>query len=92
MAPPWRWHGEFLGVTTYRFGNGRLDLRTRELTVDGAPVHVEPQVFDVLAYLIEHRDRLVSKTELLDAVWGSQFVTESALTSSVQWTSNAVAN
>jgi predicted ATPase/DNA-binding winged helix-turn-helix (wHTH) protein len=71
-------------VTTYRFGNGRLDLRTRELRVDGLLVPVEPQVFDVLVYLVEHRDRLVSKTELLDAVWGSQFVTESALTSRIK--------
>jgi DNA-binding winged helix-turn-helix (wHTH) protein len=42
---------------------------------------MEPQVFDVLAFLISHRDRVVSKEELLDSVWGDRFVSESALTS-----------
>jgi DNA-binding winged helix-turn-helix (wHTH) protein len=35
-------------------------------------VHVEPQVFTLLEHLIEHRDRVVAKTELLDAVWGGR--------------------
>ena len=43
--------------------------------------HVEPQVFDVLVYLIRHRDRVVTKAELLDNVWGDRFVSESALAS-----------
>ena len=43
-------------------------------------MHVEPQVFDVLTYLIEHRDRVVTKSELLESVWGHDFVSESALT------------
>ncbi len=71
-------------MTTYGFGNGRLDLRARERRIDGDLVRIEPQVFDVLAYLLEPRDRLVSRTELLDAVWGSQFVTESALSSRIK--------
>ena len=45
---------------------------------------MEPQVFDVLAYLINHRDRIVSKAELLDNVWGDRFVSESALTSRIK--------
>jgi pimeloyl-ACP methyl ester carboxylesterase len=51
---------------------------------DGADVRVEPQVFDVLSYLIEHRDRVVLKTELLDEIWGDRFVSESALTSRIK--------
>jgi pimeloyl-ACP methyl ester carboxylesterase len=47
-------------------------------------------VFDVLAFLVEHRDRVVHKTELLDAVWGHQFVTESALTTRVKQLRQAV--
>ncbi|MET0147305.1 MAG: alpha/beta fold hydrolase [Ilumatobacteraceae bacterium] len=43
--------------------------------------HVEPQVFDVLLYLVRHRDRVVTKAELLDNVWGDRFVSESALAS-----------
>ena len=39
-------------------------------------------MFDVLLYLIRHRDRVVTKAELLDNVWGDRFVSESALASS----------
>ncbi len=44
-------------------------------------MHVEPQVFDVLVYLISHRDRVVTKMQLLDEVWGDRFVSQSALAS-----------
>jgi predicted ATPase/DNA-binding winged helix-turn-helix (wHTH) protein len=77
-------------MAAYRFGDCRLDLEARELTVGGAVVHVEPQVFDVLAYLVVHRTRLVTKAELLDAVWGNQFVTESALTSRIKSARSAI--
>ena len=74
----------------YRFAQSLLDTTRYELVSDGEQVHVEPQVFDVLAYLVEHRDRVVRKTELLDAVWGHQFVTESALTTRVKQLRRAV--
>ncbi|MDX2381731.1 MAG: transcriptional regulator, partial [Acidimicrobiia bacterium] len=67
-----------------RFGRCELDLDRVELRVDGVQVQVEPQVFDVLAYLVEHRERLVPKEELLDNVWGDRFVSESALTSRIK--------
>ena len=41
-------------------------------------------MFDVLRYLVEHRDRVVPKEELLDNVWGDRFVSESALTSRIK--------
>ncbi len=47
-------------------------------------IAIELQVFDVLALLILHRDREVSKEELLDEVWGDRFVSESALTSRIK--------
>jgi pimeloyl-ACP methyl ester carboxylesterase len=53
-------------------------------------VHVEPQVFDVLTHLIEHRDRVVTKSELLESVWGHDFVSESALTTRVKQLRQAV--
>ena len=53
-------------------------------------MHVEPQVFDVLTYLIEHRDRVVTKSELLESVWGHDFVSESALTTRVKQLRQAV--
>lgn len=67
-----------------RFGRCELDLDRVEVRVDGVQVQVEPQVFDVLAYLVEHRERLVPKEELLDNVWGDRFVSESALTSRIK--------
>jgi pimeloyl-ACP methyl ester carboxylesterase/DNA-binding winged helix-turn-helix (wHTH) protein len=67
-----------------------LDPRQFELRRGGELVHVEPQVFTLLAHLIEHRDRVVAKTELLDAIWGGRFVSESALTSRVKMLRRAV--
>jgi hypothetical protein len=49
----------------FAFGRYELDTRVYELRRAGCPRPVEPQVFDVLAYLVQHRDRLVSKEELL---------------------------
>jgi predicted ATPase/DNA-binding winged helix-turn-helix (wHTH) protein len=77
-------------MAAYRFGRCRLDTEARELSVDGATVHLEPQVFDVLAHLVENRDRLVAKTELLDEIWGNQFVSESALTSRIKSARSAI--
>ena len=68
----------------YKFDGYELDLDLFELRRDGERVAVEPQVFDVLAYLVEHRARVVEKNELLDAVWKTTFVTESALTSRIK--------
>jgi DNA-binding winged helix-turn-helix (wHTH) protein len=73
-----------------RFGSCEVDLGRVEIHRDSEPVPVEPQVFDVLAYLIEHRDRLVTKEELLDNVWGDRFVSESALTSRIKSARQAV--
>lgn len=72
------------GRVRYLLGRHSLDLSKLELSLDGDIIHVEPQVFDVLAYLVEHRDRVVTKEELLDEVWNSRFVSESALTSRVK--------
>jgi DNA-binding winged helix-turn-helix (wHTH) protein/tetratricopeptide (TPR) repeat protein len=72
------------------FGTCELDVERRELRRDGKVVPVEPQVFDVLAYLLDHRDRVVPKTELLDEVWGDRFVSESALTSRIKSARRAV--
>ena len=74
----------------WRFGRCELDLDRVELRRDGVPARLEPQAFDVLAYLLRHRDRVVSKDELLDEVWGTRFVTESALTSRIKSVRQAV--
>jgi DNA-binding winged helix-turn-helix (wHTH) protein/alpha-beta hydrolase superfamily lysophospholipase len=68
----------------YSFDGVEIDTDRFVLHRDGVDVPVEPQVFDVLAYLVEHRDRLVTKNELLDEIWGDRFVSESALTSRIK--------
>lgn len=74
----------------YAFGAYELDLDKYELRGHGSIVPIEPQVFDVLAYLIQCRDRVVSKEELLDNVWGDRFVSESALTSRIKAARRAI--
>jgi pimeloyl-ACP methyl ester carboxylesterase/DNA-binding winged helix-turn-helix (wHTH) protein len=82
--------GRGRGAMIYSFGHGELDTDRYELRVDGELVPLEPQVFDVLAYLVERRDRVVTKEELLDNVWGDRFVSESALTSRIKAARRAV--
>jgi predicted ATPase/DNA-binding winged helix-turn-helix (wHTH) protein len=74
----------------FRFERCELDTGAYRLEVDGVPEPVEPQVFELLVYLIEHRDRVVTKEELLDNIWGDRFVSESALTSRLKSARRAV--
>src|SRR5437868_4810030 len=60
-----------------------LDVRRRELKKGGVQVAVEPQVFDLLIYLVENRDRVVSKDDMIASVWGGRIVSESTLTSRI---------
>ena len=66
------------------FQGFELDTERRTLRVDGSEVEVEPRVFDVLAYLVEHSDRVVPKEEFFDELWGDRFVSESALSTAVK--------
>jgi pimeloyl-ACP methyl ester carboxylesterase len=66
------------------FEDLELDLLQVELRRSGVRVPVEPQVFEVLAYLVNHRDRVVPKEELMDNVWGGRFVSETAVTSRIK--------
>lgn len=63
----------------YLFEDCVLDTACRELRRGAALVAVEPQVFDFLVHLVQHRDRVVSKDELLAAVWQGRVVSESAV-------------
>lgn len=56
----------------YRFAECELDESLYQLRRERSPVALEPKVFDVLAYLVQHRDRVVSKDELLDKLWPGQ--------------------
>jgi DNA-binding winged helix-turn-helix (wHTH) protein len=64
----------------FMFGEYFLDVDRRELRRGHALVRLAPQVFDVLLYLLHNRDRVVTKDDLLQAVWGGRIVSESALT------------
>ena len=68
----------------FRFGEFELNLDRYELRNSGAPVKAEPRVLEVLNYLIEHRDRVVPKEELLDKLWPDVHVSESALTTAIR--------
>jgi DNA-binding winged helix-turn-helix (wHTH) protein len=66
--------------TQYRFGDFELAVETRTLQRRGVPVHVQPKPFDVLLYLLRHRERVVSRGELLSVVWSDVVVNPEALT------------
>jgi adenylate cyclase len=72
-----------LNVVRYLFEDYALDTDRRELSRGGALVAIEPQVFDLLAYLVQHGDRVVTKDDLFTAVWNGRFVSESALTTRI---------
>jgi class 3 adenylate cyclase/DNA-binding winged helix-turn-helix (wHTH) protein len=58
----------------YSFGEWQLDTSSRELRCAGKPRKLEPKVFDLLLYLIEHRDRVVSNEELIKHLWPGPFI------------------
>ena len=66
------------------FGIFELDTTLFELRRNGRPHPVEPQVFDLLVYLARHRDRIISRQELLDQLWTGRVVTESTLSSAIK--------
>ncbi|MCX2930339.1 alpha/beta fold hydrolase [Mycobacterium sp. CVI_P3] len=68
----------------WRFDDFVLDTRNYELRSGETVVRVEPQVFDVMAHLVTHHERVVTKEELFDSVWGGKFVGEAALTSRIK--------
>src|ERR1700756_5569925 len=63
----------------YEFEDCALDIDRRELRRGWTLVAIEPQVFDLLVYLIQHRERVVSKDDLLASVWRRRAISESAL-------------
>ncbi|MEE4282938.1 MAG: winged helix-turn-helix domain-containing protein, partial [Pseudomonadales bacterium] len=68
----------------YHVGTLELDIARVELRKDGSLCPLEPQVFALLAFLVEHRERVVSKDEIFEKVWDGRVVTDSALTSRVK--------
>ncbi len=76
----------------YRFESYVLDAARRELRRGDAVVEVQPLVFELLLYLVCHRERVVPKDELLDALWADAAVTEASLARAVSLARRAVAD
>jgi pimeloyl-ACP methyl ester carboxylesterase/DNA-binding winged helix-turn-helix (wHTH) protein len=83
LKAAWRLRGDFVEMI-YAFADFTLDTRRCELRQRGEPRHLEPQVYAVLCHLLEHRDRVVGKDELLDHIWGHRFVTPGTLNSRIK--------
>ena len=72
------------------FGEYQLDTKTRTLQREGRRISVQSKAFDLLAYLIERRERVVPSNELLDGLWPGLHVTPAALSTAVQKARQAV--
>ena len=74
----------------FLFADHTLDTDRRELRRGSASIAVEPQVFDLLVYLVQNRDHVVSKDDLIASIWGGRIVSESTLTSRINAARKAV--
>jgi TolB-like protein len=74
----------------YLFGDYALDSDRRELTRNAEAVAIGPKVFDLLLYLVQNRDHVVSKDDVLNAVWAGRIVSESTLTSHINAVRKAI--
>lgn len=74
----------------YLFDGSVLDTDRRELRRGCQAVDIEPQVFDLLEYLIRHRERVVSRDELIEQIWSGRVVSESALSTRINAVRSAI--
>jgi len=74
----------------FLFDNYALDTEKRELHRGADAVSITPQVFDLLDYLIRNRERVVSKDDLIGAVWNGRIVSDAALTTRLNAARNAI--
>jgi TolB-like protein len=74
----------------FRFADFEIGVAQHELRRKGEVVPIEPQVFDLLVYLVRNRHRIVSKNELISAVWHGRVVSEAALSSRVSTARRAI--
>ena len=78
--------------SSYRFGEFDLDPSERTFWRNGKPIAVSPKAFEVLTYLVANPGRVVTKDELLKAVWPDSFVEESNLPQHISWLRKALAD
>ena len=73
-----------------QFGEYEIDLAAFELRRGGQPCAVEPQVLELLAYLVRNAGRLVTKADLIEHVWDGRIVSDSTLASRVKSARRAI--
>lgn len=74
----------------FAFESCVLNTLTREVHVDGSLVSIEPKAFDLVLLLLENRDRVVSKDELIDAIWDGRFISDASLSTALKSARKAV--
>jgi DNA-binding winged helix-turn-helix (wHTH) protein/tetratricopeptide (TPR) repeat protein len=74
----------------YRFEDCVLDVKRRELRCNDMLRGVEPQVFDLLLLLVENRDRVLSRDDIFEAIWGDRIVSDSVLSTRINAVRNAI--
>src|SRR5262245_11732643 len=76
----------------FLFSDHVLDTGRRELSRGSESIPVEPQVFDLLVFLVQNRNRVVSKDDLIESIWGGRAVSDSTLTSRINAARKAIAD
>ena len=74
----------------YFFNNYELDINSQELKENDNQVKVEPQVFDLLVYMIENRGKLIDHQELIESIWKGRIVSDSAIAARISAARKAV--
>ena len=74
----------------YFFNNYELDIRSQELKQNDNRVKVEPQVFDLLVYMIQNRGKLIDHQELIESIWKGRIVSDSAIAARISAARKAV--
>ena len=67
----------------FRFAQFEIDTARHELRRAGAFVHIEPQVFDLIVYLVKNRERIVTKDELINSIWQGRVISDAALSARI---------
>ena len=74
----------------YFFNDYELDISSQELIQDNHQVNIEPQVFDLLVYMVENRGKLIDHQELIKSIWNGRIVSDSAIASRISAARKAV--
>jgi len=89
-ARPYRSHAQKADLRTYHFATFSIDIASREVIRGGIGSSMEPRAFDMLRFLVENRDRVLSKGDLVRAVWGDTDVSKSVLARAVMKARRAI--